>query len=267
MHGSGSRVRAGFASDWKTVAAIGFAAAGIALAGWTVFGRPGGERKPAARPAGHTTTTVDGEGAPTEAEYTKTRGSAAAQVVEQLTDSAASAAMALPGFGTQGTGSGDAFASSLRYAVGPLISGDYDGFLEAMRALGATLPGEMDQEHPLFTMLKDKLAGADVDLTRLEVAAHRVERGPVRVERREEGEGDGPKRNYNERIAEARPASLFGKATESVDEKAVDVRFPFRPKGERDEQWLGIVLVWNAEARVWQPGAFQMIKREVTEVP
>jgi len=278
--GLGTRVwvpgwkRRGFA-DWKMVIAAAFALGGIGAAGWVVFGGEGGEAKPV-EVARETTTTVDADGNEAVAEYRKTKGSDAAVVVGELAGLAMDAARAIDGFGTQGPGSGAALGESVELAIGSFVSGDHDAFLAAMAALGGTLSGELDGEHPLFERLKAKLSGAKVDLTRLEVRAHESRRGGAMMrsaprvqdgEGEDEGEGPGGQRNINQQVMEMQPASLFGDAAANVDERAVDVRFPFLARGADDEEWFGVVLVWNGEVGKWQPGAFQLIQREVTVMP
>lgn len=260
--------RRGFAATQLRVVAAGvFAVAGLGWAGWTVFGTHGGEAraKPASKEHVEKSTVVDKDGRPTDAVYEKTRGGAAKEVTSRLASMASEAAASVPSFGTQGNGAAAELGPSIELAVGGLLSGDHEAFLAAMRALGGVVPGTLDGEHPLFAALKDKLAGAQVDLTRLEVRRHEQRRPGPRVQQRERQEGDPAGNvNVNEQTREMRPGGLFEDATGRVDDKAIDVRFPFRAKGAADEEWFGLVLVWNDSVKKWQPGAFQLTKREVT---
>lgn len=259
--------RRGFAASQVKMGVAGlFAAAGLAWAAWVVFAGGGGERKPETPRAERATVPLDNEGNPIDTAYQSTKRDSGA-VVGQLGTLAEQGAVSVPGFAQLGGSAAD-LAESLKLAVGPLVSGDHAAFLAAMKALGAAL-GEVDGEHPLFTRLAEKLKGAQVDLSRLEVTRHEERTGPV-IERREraEGEGeDGPSNiNVNERVMEMRPANLFPAATGRVDDKAVDIKFPFKPK-DADEQWFGMTLVWMPDLKKWQPGAFRIIDRQVTVKP
>jgi hypothetical protein len=258
----------GFA-DAKTLAAGVFAVAGIGLAVWSVAGTGGGEAAPEPASGERVHSTLDSEGEPIEASYSSTRGSDAGAVVSGLASLAMERAPAVDGFGTQGAGSAAALGDSVELALGGLISGDADAFAEAMRALGGALDEDLDGEHPLFGHLKGKLAGAKVDMDRLEVRPYQSRRGGPRMIREEPPEGaEGePRQNYNEQVREMRPGDLFADASAAIDEKAIEVRFPFLARGSDDEEWFGLILVWNEPLGLWQPGAFQMIKRELTVSP
>jgi hypothetical protein len=260
--------RRGFAASQVKMGVAGlFAAAGLAWAAWVVFAGGGGERKPETPRAEQVSVPLDNEGNPIDTAYQSTKRDSGA-VVGQLGTLAEQGAVSVPGFAQLG-GSAAGLAESLKLAVGPLVSGDHAAFLAAMQALGAAL-GEMDGEHPLFTRLAEKLKGAQVDLSRLEITRHEERTGPV-IQRRERAEGEqgegGPSNiNVNERVMEMRPANLFPAATGRVDDKAVDIKFPFKPK-DADEQWFGMTLVWMPDLKKWQPGAFRIIDREVTVTP
>lgn len=252
--------------DVKTGAACGFAAVGVGLAVWSgVSG--GGEARARAVEGGDVITTLDGEGNAAEAQYESTKGADAARVVGSLARAAADAAKGINGFGSQGAGSAGALEASVQLALVGLVTGDHGAFLQAMTALGAALPGDLEGEHPVFERMKGKLAGAKIDLTRLEVVPHAERRGGPRMRERSEESGEGGGRNYNERVMEMRSGDLFKDATDGVDERAVDVRFPFLAKGADEEEWFGLVLVWNGDVKKWQPGAFQVIKRELEVMP
>ncbi|MFK7883140.1 MAG: hypothetical protein AB8F26_03015 [Phycisphaerales bacterium] len=257
----------GFA-DVKTILACGFAAAGVGLAGWSFFSGGGGEAEPE-RENREVISTLDADGNATEADYETTRGDDATRVVSALAQAASVAARSLGGFESRGDDAVAAFGPSIELALTGLISGDHDAFMAAMAALGGAIPGELDGEHPVFSRLKEKLEGAKVDLARLEVKPHQNRRGGPRMEQRPERDPGAAreKRNYSERVMEIRSGSMFESASASLEEGALDVRFPFLPKGEEKEEWFGLVLVWDGDIGKWQPGAFQMIKREVTVSP
>lgn len=262
--------RRGFAASQVKMGVAGlFAAAGLAWAAWVVFAGGGGERRPEPVRVERAGVPLDNEGNPIDTAYQSTKGDSAA-VVGQLGTLAEQGAVSVPGFAQLG-GSAAGLAESLKLAVGPLVSGDHAAFLAAMRALGAAL-GDVDGEHPLFTRLAEKLKGAQVDLSRLEITRH-VERAQPTIAQRvvetaggDTGSATPSNINVNERVMEMRPANLFHDASQGVDDKAVDVKFPFKPK-DADEQWFGITLVWMPDLKKWQPGAFRIINREVTVTP
>lgn len=245
--------------DAKTLLAGGFAVFGVGLAVYVGLGTGGGER--AAPPAERVRVvdTVDSAGNVVEPVYERTRGERAAEVVGTIATTGAAMAKAA---GLLGGGDEAGFAESVALSIGGLVRGDHDAFVAAMRALGGVLPGEVDGEHPLFAQLSEKLEGAEVDLSRLEVSAHEV---PGRGARAMRGERDGPP--VNRQVSELRPGRLFPEATAAVDEKAVDVRFPFRARGSKQEEWFGVVLVWNGDVKRWQPGGFQVIRVTVEVRP
>lgn len=262
--------RRGFAAPQVKMGVAGlFAAAGLAWAAWVVFAGGGGERKPETPRAERVSVPLDNEGNPIDTAYQSTKRDSGA-VVGQLGTLAEQGAVSVPGFAQLGGSAAD-LAESLKLAVGPLVSGDHAAFLAAMQALGAAL-GEVDGEHPLFTRLAEKLKGAQVDLSRLEITRHEERAQPTiaqRVVETASGDtgGDRPSNiNVNERVMEMRPANLFPAATGRVDDKAVDIKFPFKPK-DADEQWFGMTLVWMPDLKKWQPGAFRIIDRQVTVTP
>ena len=78
---------------------------------------------------------------------------------------------------------------------------------------------------------------------------------------------EGLRQKISERVMEVRPSGLFEGAGAGIDERALDVRFPFLPNGSKDEEWLAMVLVWNGDVGKWQPGTFQLIQRSVATQP
>lgn len=254
--------------DVKTGIAAVFAVVGVGAAAWSLMATGGGEVSPD-EPAREVISTLDADGNAAEAAYRRTRGGDAAAVVGELAGRAMEAAKSVSGFGTQGPGASAALGESVELAVAGLIAGDVDAFAAAMAALGATISGEIDADHPVFARLAGKLKGAEVDLDRLEVRAHEPRgMGGARVVVDEEAGGDGrPRGNYNENVMALQPASWFGEAGEGMDERALDVRFPFRARGSDQEEWFGLVLVWNGEVGKWQPGQFQLIRRTLEVGP
>ncbi len=253
----------------KTGAAAVFALVGVTAAGWSLLASGGGEVTPD-EPVRAVISTLDSEGNEAEASYRGTRGGNAAVVVGELAGRAMEAAKAVGGFGTQGPGAAAALGESVELAVGSLVSGDISGFAAAMAALGATIEGEIDPDNAVFRRLAGKLGGAEVDMDRLEVSAHRPSGpsgpGGARMVVDEPGDDEraGERRNYNENVMALRPANWFGDAGRRMDGRALDVRFPFRARGSDREEWFGMVLVWNGEVSKWQPGEFQLIRRTLT---
>jgi hypothetical protein len=261
--------------DGKLVAAAGFAGLGVVWGAWGILG--GGEAahvrgsERGARSAPAEVVPVDSAGNAVVPMYESTRRGADG-VIARIAAAAFEGAKGVTGFGTQGDGSAGEFGLAVESVVGPLVRGDHDAFLAAMRAAGAVI-GEMDGEHPLFKAIAEKLKGAEVDVSRVETRAYEAQRmggvGP-RVERRDRatddvavrGEGE-ERRTVSERVQEMRAGRMFPDAMHGLDEKAIEVRFPFKPRDE-PEQWMGIVLVWSKEHRAWQPASFRMMTRGTT---
>lgn len=249
--------------DVKIGIAAVFAAVGIGAAAWSLLATGGGEVVPDV-PEREVISTLDSDGNEAEAEYRKTRGGDASAVVGELAGRAMEAAKSVSGFGTQGPGASAALGESIELAISGLVSGDVQGFAAAMAALGATISGEIDADHPLYSRLAEKLEGAEVDVERLEVTAHQPRgagRARMVIDQEEDGTGEQETRNYRENVMSLRPASWFADAGERVDERALDVRFPFLARGADKEDWFGLVLVWNGDAAKWQPSEFQLIRR------
>jgi hypothetical protein len=264
--------------DGKLVAAAGFAGLGVVWGAWGILG--GGEAahvrgsERGARSAPAEVVPVDSAGNAVVPMYESTRKSADG-VIARIAAAAFEGAKGVSGFGTQGDGSAGEFGLAVESVVGPLVRGDHDAFLAAMRAAGAVI-GEIDGEHPLFKAVAEKLKGAEVDVSRVETRAYEAQRMGPRVERRERGgqaaeAGAGgadqaeraSRQTVNERVQEMRAGRMFPDAMDGLDEKAVEVRFPFKPRAE-PEQWMGIVFVWSKEHRAWQPASFRMMTRGTT---
>lgn len=239
-------------ADPKLLAAAAFAAVGLGWGVWSMLG-PGDAAEPVrGRAVPAALIPVDGAGRAAQAEFTPTRGADAQGVAERLGARAGEAAARLPGI-VAGSDTAGRVASAVTGVVGSLIRGDENAFLAVLRGLGAVIGGEVEAEGPLFRQLADRLKGADVDLARLDVRAYE-RRGGARASR---GEGPG----LSEQVQEIRPGTLFPHAAQNMDERAVEVRFPFLPKGEVQERWFGMVLVWNGDDGQWQPGAFRVMTR------
>ncbi len=261
--------------DGKLVAAAGFAGLGVIWGAWGLLGGGqaehvrGGER---VRRAPAEVVPVDSAGNAVAPVYESTRRGAEG-VIARIAGAAFEGAKGVTGFGTQGDGSAGEFGRAVESVVGPLVRGDHDAFLAAMRMAGAVI-GELEGEHPIFRAIAEKLKGAEVDVSRVETRAYeaRVMGGPggpggagggPRVERREgsaEPGGGGERVTVNERVQEMRAGRMFPEAMNGLNEKAVEVRFPFKPKGE-PEQWIGIVFVWSKEHKAWQPASFRVMTR------
>ncbi len=262
--------------DAKTVLAVGFAAIGVAWGAWGLLGggraehvRGGGGGARAARVA--EVTPMDAQGNTVTPVYEGTRRNAEG-VVGRIAAAAFEGAKAVTGFGTQGDGSAAEFGRAVESVVGPLVRGDHDGFLAAMRAAGAVI-GELEDQHPIFKAIAEKLKGAEVDVSRVETRAYEARQMGARTERRGEGSPSGSspgaeaeRRNVSERVQEMRAGRMFPGAMDGLNEKAVEVRFPFKPKSE-PEQWLGIVFVWSKEHRAWQPASYRVMARGATATP
>lgn len=259
--------------DGKLVAAAGFAGLGVVWGAWGLVGGGQAEHvrgvERGARGAPAEVVPVDSAGNAVAPVYESTRRGADG-VVARIAAAAFEGAKGVTGFGTQGDGSAGEFGRAVESVVGPLVRGDHDAFLAAMRAAGAVLGvvGEIEGEHPIFRAIAEKLKGAEVDVSRVETRAYEARQmggvggsGGPRVERRAEGGERGAERvTVNERVQEMRAGRMFPEAMNGLNAQAVEVRFPFKPKGE-PEQWMGIVFVWSKEHRAWQPASFRVMTR------
>jgi hypothetical protein len=266
--------------DGKLVAAAGFAGLGVVWGAWGILG--GGEADHVrgaerGRAAPAEVIPVDSAGNAVTPEYEATRKNADG-VIARIAAAAFEGAKGITGFGTQGDGAAGEFGLAVESVVGPLVRGDHDGFLAAMRAAGAVI-GEIEGEHPLFKAIAARLAGAEVDVSRVETRAYEARQmggpGGAGVERQPQGspggasgdgagaEGEPQRRTVSERVQEMRAGRMFPAAMDGLDEKAVEVRFPFKPRAE-PEQWLGIVFVWSREHRAWQPASYRVMTRGAT---
>lgn len=256
--------------DAKVVAAAAFAAVGVGVGLWGLLGA-GGSAVERGAAVGETPVLrpVDDAGALVEPAYESTRGRGALGVTSAIASAALGVARSAVGLEDARAG---AFVGSVEGVVGPLLEGDHDGFLAAMRAMGGRIAGDLAGEHPLFKALASKMEGAEVDVSRLTVKAYRpalIGGGPGGVPVAE-NRGGGATRSVSlsvseedddrsvRRVQEMRPGGLFPGATAMMDERAVEVSFPFLPRGDAQEQWFGVVLVWNDELSVWQPGTFRL---------
>lgn len=247
----------------KVILALLFAAAGIGIAGYTVMGS--GEKN-SSRDREHVITAVDDEGNAVDPNYTKARS---AKQVDAVSDQIATKIQQLaPAVNAIASASGIADNSVARTtvdAISPILAGDHNGFLAAIKAMGGKIT-DLDGEHPLFSHLTKVFKHASVDVDRITVSKYTPpERGSRMVEREvvDEDVESSPSSSMRERVMQMRPESLFPDAPGVEDDSAIEVRIPMKPKDEDAETIFSLILTWNKEARLWQPATYGVIKREL----
>jgi hypothetical protein len=250
----------------KVVLAVVFAAGGVGWAGYTIVGGKNTQKKPTQRVV---TTPVDDEGNEIDTNYTKAKSDKQVSAVsDQIASKIRDLGPAVNAIqAASGSAGGGEIADATINALIPVISGDYDGFVDAIIAMGGKI-ANLDTENPLFTQLAKVFKHASVDVDRITVAKYEPPQGGMMRRRVVEDQadatpGDGPGFNMNESIMMMRPATLFPDAPTHSDSSAIEVRIPMKPKGE-GESTFALILTWNAEARKWQPASYNVITRTMT---
>ncbi len=249
----------------KVILALLFAVGALGWAGYTFVGSSSGEKKSKPKVIA---TAVDDEGNAVEPNYSKAKSKKQVEAVSDEIESRVSElANAVGAIKTISSATGnDEVAFATVQSLVPIIRGDHDGFIEAIKAMGGTIT-DLDGEHPLFTHLAKVFEHASVDVDRITVAKYEPPSGGMMrrvVEEDEEGEGEGPNSSMREKVMMLRPQSIFPDAPEMSDESAIEVRVPMQKKGE-GESIFSLILTWNKEVRKWQPATFGVVRRELTE--
>ncbi|MCA9303735.1 MAG: hypothetical protein KC996_06405 [Phycisphaerales bacterium] len=247
----------------KVILAVLFAAAGVGIAGYSMMGSKGRSEK---APASKVFTAIDDDGNAVEPDYAKARST---KQIDAVSDEIAEKVRLLaPAVGAIRAASGQEGAEVAQAtidAIVPILSGDHDGFVAAIRAMGGKIEN-LDGEHPLFTHLTKLFKHASVDVDRITVKKYTAPQGGrVTIQREEENaDAGGPRRNLNERVMQMKPASLFPDAPGVEDDSAIEVRIPMRPAGDDAESVFSLILTWNKDLRLWQPSTYGVIKRELS---
>jgi hypothetical protein len=266
-HPGGSRLGG---ADPKIIAASLFCGVALLWGTYTIVGAMSsdGDQPERAQPL---KGAFDDEGNELETDYARTGSSSAVERVANEIGVAINeqAAPVLEALGV-GVGTPHAVASAARDAFVPLLKGDHDAFVDAVRAMGGSISESLDGEHPLFTHLEGVFKGAEVDVSRVTVSQYEREDRRVRsrrvvVDQESDSAGRAPGRGVNRSVREIQPASVFPDAPGSDDASAIEVSIPVRPKGEDNESVFGLVLTWNADAGLWQPAAYRVTTVTVTE--
>ena len=261
------------AVDIKMVIAVLFAVGGLSWAGISIMsGGSGKDGKGSGQRA--LDAAVDREGNQLDTSYTKASSSKQlGRVQEEIQDAiVAQSQIALKEIDVP-KGMPDGVSDATINAFIPLLSGDHNAFLEAIVAMGGVVPGELQDDHPMFTHLSKVFKDAKVDLTRITVERFVApEIGPMGMARREvvtEDEeiepGEGGRSGIQTQVMELQPASLFPDAPPKQDTTAIQIKIPVQPKGEKNESVFALILTWNTDAKHWQPAAYQVIRNRLVE--
>jgi hypothetical protein len=270
MKGTGMQKLAarGFAlPTLKVLLAVVFAAGGVGWAGYSIVGGKNTQKKPTQRVV---TTPMDEDGNEIDTNYTKAKSDKQVSAVsDQIASRIRDIGPAIQAIqAASGLAGGDDIADATINTLIPVISGDYDGFVDAIIAMGGKI-ANLDTESPVFTQLAKVFKHASVDVDRITVAKYEPPQGGMMMRRRavednaDAAPGDGPGFNMNESIMMMRTASLFPDAPSHSDSSAIEVRIPMKPKGE-GESTFALILTWNAGARKWQPASYNVITRTMT---
>ncbi|MEZ6241684.1 MAG: hypothetical protein R3B57_01435 [Phycisphaerales bacterium] len=247
-----------------TLAAV-FMGGALGVLGWRIVSGGSSDAKPARQRA----QALTPEGETVETNYTKVRSKDdAREAVSRLGEEVGRGAGEIESVSKLGEAVSTQLAAAASDALGPFLLGSYDEFVEAMRRLGAVI--DPDAKHaPLYDQFASWCAMGEPDLTRLEVrpfepmhpggdgeaAPRHVARTQARPNDEEKDPGVGVRQMM------LTPQGLFpdvGLDTKS-SRPPIEVRVPIRPKSGADkggEITLGVVLVWNDQAQLWQPGAY-----------
>lgn len=257
------------AAEVKTIVAVVFAVGGLSWAAYSMLS--GGEKAEDNGPR-VIASALDNEGNEVETDYIKASSDRQIQTVSSeievlVREQAQSALKAID----VPKGMPDGLSMAVVNAFIPILTGDHDSFVDAIKAMGGKLAGDLEEENPLFKNLAKVFKHAKVDLSRITVAKYEppnMQDGSMGMRRQEiesdgEGEDNGP--NIQTSVMMMRPASLFPDAPGRKDPSAVEVRIPVKPQGEDNESIFALVLTWNAEEKLWQPAAYQVITNLLME--
>lgn len=258
-------------ADVKLIIAVLFAVGGLS---WAVISfMASGKKTPDTQGPRMVDAVIDDAGNEVDASYTKASSnkqidSVQSEIEAAIKEQAQTALSAIDVSKGLPDGVSDATINSFI----PILSGDHDSFVDAVIAMGGKVPGEMEEDHPLFTHLTKVFEGAKVDLDRITVERFVAPEGGRMQMRRdvvtddediEPGAGSGA--GVRTQVMEMKPASLFPDAPPKHDPTAVQIKIPVQPKGDKNESVFALILTWNKEAKQWQPTAYQVIKNRLME--
>jgi hypothetical protein len=261
------------AADLKLVIALFFAVGGLS---WAAYSLLSGREGPLSDEPRILASALDSEGNAVETSYSKASSDRQIDAVEsQLSDLVFTQTQSALGEISVPKGTPQGVSDSVVNAFIPILQGDYDGFLEAIAALGGKLAEDLDEEHPIFTQLAKVFKNAKVDLSRITVAKYEAPVGGAMGMRRraveetddiDEADLEGaPQTRMQRSVMEMRPASLFPDAPSKADPTALEVQIPVQPKGEEHESVFSLILTWNPQAKLWQPSAYRTIQSRLME--
>ncbi|MFK7759242.1 MAG: hypothetical protein AB8C13_04765 [Phycisphaerales bacterium] len=262
------RMTARGAADIKLVLAALFAVGGLSWGVVSVLSSGNSAENDSLRVLD---TVVDASGNAVEPVYSKSNTDTQVSFIEQelrgvVLRQATSAVSGIDSAKGLPDGVGDAVINAFL----PVLTGDHASFIDAIKAMGGVLAGDLDQDHPLFTELTKTFRGAKVDLSRITVEKY-VAGETRRKDSRERSSGgvnmggddanaEGSQTGVQTNVIEMHPASIFPDAPKKQDPTSLHVKIPVQPKGEKQETIFGLILTWNTKAKQWQPAAYQLIR-------
>lgn len=257
-------------ADVKLIIALIFALGGLSWGAITIMSSGKPRQAEGARVVD---SVIDSSGNDVDADYTKASSTKQIQSVEnEIREAIQSQAQSVLGAIDAPKGLPEGVGDATLNAFIPILSGDHDSFVDAVAAMGGQLPGEFEEDHPLFTHLTKIFSGAKVDLSRVTIERFVTPTGERIGKRREvqtedvEIDPDNPGNGgVQTSVMELQPASMFPGAPPKQDPTAVQIKIPVQPKGEKNESVFALILTWNKEAKQWQPAAYQVIRNRRVE--
>jgi len=249
----------------------GFAAVGVGAAVWSALPAPRPERDSGRRELVETATPTDERGNVVEGNYRRARSDAErAAVLNELADTTSTIGASLPADALAGAPEG--LGDSARAVLSMMMDPSEEAIEAMFVSMGGTIepPEEGEDASPerysmLVRFIQSQFDRGELDLDRLVVrpkpdddmgpgdgGPRRVARNPEQRERQmEQAAGDGP--GDNRRVSAIRIMGPY----EGIDaiaerQRPIEVRVPYRPRGEEIERILAMDLLYNPGARTWQ---------------
>jgi len=258
------------AADLKTVVAVLFAVAGLS---WAAYSMLSGRDKSTDDGPRVIASALDDEGNAVETAYTKASSDRQIESVgSEIENTVRNQSLTALASIDVPKGLPDDLSAAVVNAFIPILTGDHDSFLDAIRAMGGKLAGDLEDDHPMFTHLTKVFEHAKVDLSRIAVSKYEAPAGGRMGMRRnvqtqdediEPGAEGMP--SVQTSVMEMQPASLFPDAPNKQDPTAVEVTIPVQPKGDENESVFSLILTWNPQDKLWQPAAYRVIRNRLME--
>lgn len=249
-------------NDVKLWLSCGFAALAVGAVVWQAWPwiRPEADND---RPTLVAATPTDESGNIVEANYRPARSSAQrASVLADFGSGVQAMAASIPS--AQLNGPSDELATATQTVLSGLMNVSEDSLNEMFAAMGGEMTnadGDPRDNSMLVRFIKNMFADGELDLSRMVVRPKPDDEeregagGPRRVSRdaaeRERATADGPAENR--RVSAIRMVEPFEGLSEIADQqRPIEVRVPYKQRGEEGERVLALDLLYNPGSRTWQ---------------